>query len=223
MRPVGISADYFTRIAAMEYAVANDDGNMGQALDQAENDVAAARAGVTAAQANYDAAVAGPTKEERAIADAQVQAAARAAHAHDFIAALPQGYDTALGERGVMLSGGQRQRVAIARAILRDAPVLLLDEAPAHLDEGRRAALFDEIVALKLQAFMTGTERELFAGLDGRAQFVGVRTPGQTGHLGGLANQVRRKSSCSKAPCHIVPHTEPTRTPSRKASTSSSG
>ncbi|MCZ2500429.1 ATP-binding cassette domain-containing protein, partial [Xylophilus sp. Kf1] len=55
--------------------------------------------------------------------DAQVQAAARAAHAHDFIAALPQGYDTALGERGVMLSGGQRQRVAIARAILRDAPV----------------------------------------------------------------------------------------------------
>lgn len=54
------------------------------------------------------------------------------------------------------------------------APVLLLDEAPAHLDEGRRAALFDEIVALKLQAFMTGTERALFAGLDGRAQFVRV-------------------------------------------------
>ncbi|MGQ3152595.1 MAG: DNA replication/repair protein RecF, partial [Brevundimonas mediterranea] len=53
-------------------------------------------------------------------------------------------------------------------------PVLLLDEAPAHLDEARRAALFDEIVALDLQAFMTGTERSLFAGLDGRAQFVRV-------------------------------------------------
>ncbi len=66
--------------------------------------------------------------------DAEVEDAARAAAAHDFISALPQGYGTYLGERGVMLSGGQRQRIAIARAILRDAPVLLLDEATSALD-----------------------------------------------------------------------------------------
>ena len=80
-----------------------------------------------------------------AATDEEVAAAARAANAGEFIERLPKGYDTSVGEDGARLSGGQRQRVAIARAYLRDAPVLILDEATSHQDEASESAIADAL------------------------------------------------------------------------------
>ncbi len=82
---------------------------------------------------------------------AEIEAAARAAYAHDFITAFPEGYDTIIGERGVKLSGGQAQRLSIARALFKDAPILILDEATSSLDSESEA-----IVQKALENLMQG-------------------------------------------------------------------
>lgn len=77
-----------------------------------------------------------------------IVAAARAANAHDFVSALPEGYDTQVGEQGVLLSGGERQRIALARAFLKDAPLLILDEPTSSVDVGTEAMIMDAMERL---------------------------------------------------------------------------
>ncbi|HEV8600396.1 MAG TPA: ABC transporter ATP-binding protein [Gemmatimonadales bacterium] len=109
--------------------------------------------------ANIAYAVPSATREE-------VAAAARAANAHEFISALPDGYDTLLGERGTRLSGGQRQRLAIARALLRDPPILLLDEATSALDTESERQVQDAIARLMRQRTVLVVAHRLATVLD---------------------------------------------------------
>ncbi len=145
----------------------------------------------------------------------ELEAAARAANAHDFIQALPLGYETVIGERGLRLSGGQRQRIAIARALLKDAPILLLDEALSHVDtenealiqealdrlmEGRTTLIIahrlssvigaDRIVVLEDGAIVeSGTHPELVSGHGTYSRLMAdqVTTAGTHGHSADMA------------------------------------
>tara|TARA_Y100000994_G_C15487833_1_gene358100 strand:- start:46 stop:663 length:618 start_codon:yes stop_codon:yes gene_type:complete len=90
--------------------------------------------------------------------NAEIEAACRAANAHNFVEKLPNGYATVIGERGIRLSGGQRQRIAIARAVLRDAPILVLDEALSAVDAENEAIIQDA-----LDRLMEGRTTLIFA------------------------------------------------------------
>jgi subfamily B ATP-binding cassette protein MsbA len=119
---------------------------------------------------------------------AEIEAAARAANAHDFIVALPGGYDTAVGERGVKLSGGQRQRVAIARAILKDPRILILDEATSALDSESEA-----LVQEALERLMKGRTSIVIAhrfSTIRRADRIAVLVAGSLVELGGHAELI---------------------------------
>src|SRR5262249_48537211 len=78
----------------------------------------------------------------------EIFAAAKAANAHEFIADLPEGYDTPVGERGLTLSGGERQRISLARAFLKDAPILILDEPTSAVDTRTETAIVDSLERL---------------------------------------------------------------------------
>jgi ATP-binding cassette subfamily B protein len=125
--------------------------------------------------------------------DEEVMAAARAAFAHDFIVALPEGYDTFLGERGVRLSGGQRQRIAIARAMLKNPPLLLLDEATSALDaESERmvqaaleAAMHDRTTLVIAHRLATVLRADRIAVMEG-GRIVDIGTHAELVERGGL-------------------------------------
>jgi ATP-binding cassette subfamily B protein len=103
----------------------------------------------------------------------EVVAAARAANAHDFITALPAGYDTPVGERGMRLSGGERQRIALARAFLKDAPLLLLDEPTSSVDARTEAGILEALERLMRgrTSFMVAHRAGTLSSCDLRLEF----------------------------------------------------
>lgn len=112
----------------------------------------------------------------------EVVAAARAAGAHDFIAALPDGYDTRVGERGTRLSGGERQRVSLARAFLKDAPVLILDEPTSSVDVSTEVAIMEAMYRLMAgrTTFMIAHRLSTLEGCDERIELASGRVTGMT-------------------------------------------
>ncbi len=115
--------------------------------------------------------------------DAEIEAAAMAAQAHDFIAALPDGYETRVGEGGATLSGGERQRVSIARAILKDAPIVLLDEPSASVDPLNERAIHEALAALVRDKTLIVVAHRLSTIRSANQIIVLARDGGGPGHI----------------------------------------
>lgn len=125
--------------------------------------------------------------------DAAVEAAAVAANIHEEIKELPQGYDTIVGERGVRLSGGQRQRITVARAILRDAPILLLDEALAAIDPAGRNVVEEALERLRRGRTTVAITHDLRGGLVANADRIAVIDGGTIAEQGTYAELKARE------------------------------
>jgi ATP-binding cassette subfamily B protein len=124
-----------------------------------------------------------------AATEAEIEAAARAAGAHDFVAALPEGYRTEVGERGARLSGGERQRIALARAFLKDAPILLLDEPTSSVDVKTEAGIINAIERLMRgrTTFLIAHRLATLEGCDLRLEVADERVHLRSGDLSGVA------------------------------------
>ena len=120
---------------------------------------------------------------------AEIEEAARAANAHDFISALPEGYETKVGERGMKLSGGERQRISLARAFLKDAPILILDEPTSSVDVKTEAAILDAMERLMRgkTTFLIAHRLATLEGCDIRLEVAGGRVVERRGDLAGVA------------------------------------
>jgi ATP-binding cassette subfamily B protein len=134
----------------------------------------------------------------------EIVEAARAAHVHDFVSSLPDGYDTVVGERGMTLSGGERQRVSLARAFLKDAPILILDEPTSSIDLKTEATIIDAMERLMTgrTTFMIAHRLSTLEGCDVRLEIEDGRLVSRVDGAAGAARRIGRRNGEPRSATH---------------------